>query len=359
MTLVDAMEQPKVNEYALHRMDLNSSGPVNTSQDTQASTEDLRSYAASVIEDLLSSGRACPFIFPNMNELVPAALKAICEGADWSEKSHEIAQKLFDVETQTQERIKQLGTKIKKGGLLQLKLSQEGRTQFVITKIDDGEFFDEFELKLKSGLPKSKNRLQKAAIITFEGNNSVSELIVSDSNTKITEYWYQYFLVAKQQTDSETNTKTAFNEIDRLLNKEVKSQSSIDYWYLRNEVVSYFRNEPSMAYDELVNRIKKHKPESKVFADRFDKFIEKLERLPNSSKKPFDTQFDITTSAIKARISRKVTLDDNFELRINGEIEDLESKIVPEEDQKGKYIKIYSDTGYYEFSSHKKENEPD
>ena len=56
---------------------------------------------------------------------------------------------------------------------------------------------------------------------------------------------------------------------------------------------------------------------------------------------------------IRARIVRKVMLDINFELRINGEVRDLKSRIFADSDNKGKFIKIYSDKGYDEFKSSK------
>lgn len=49
-------------------------------------------------------------------------------------------------------------------------------------------------------------------------------------------------------------------------------------------------------------------------------------------------------------------MSDNIELRINGEVADFRKKIVPESDALGKYLKIYSDTGYEEFSAGKEDN---
>ena len=231
-----------------------------------------------------------------------------------------------------------------------LKINHNKETKFVIIKIDDDEFFDETDLRLKTGLTASKTRLQKAAVVSFASDNTVSELILSDSKPKITEYWYLYFLLAEQLTDSETNTKNAFNAIDSLLNREVKKVSSIDYWFLRNEVINHFRNEEAMAYDELVEKIKKHNPENKKFKDKFDDFVKKFEDLPKKSPNPFDTQFDLESGAIKARMVKNVFLDDNFELRIKGEIANLKSRVSASKDGGGKFIKIYSDKGYDEFS---------
>jgi len=299
---------------------------------------------------LLESSRSRYFQFKSMDELVPSSLVAILNSESWTDKSRQIAEKLHGVELQVQERIKQLND-VRKGVLLQLKVKHDECIKFVFIKIDNTEFFDEDDFSLKSGLPTSKSRIQKSAVITFTPEKTVDEVIISDSKSTITEYWYLSFLIAEQLKDSETNTKNAFNAIDKLLNKEVKSVSPVDYWFLRNDIVNYFRNEESLIYDDLIEKVKAHKPETEVFKENFDAFVEKFEKLPIKSTKPFDTQFDLESSVIKARIVRKVLLDTNFELRINGEVKDLKFRIFAGSDNKGKFIKIYSDKGYDEFKT--------
>ena len=67
-------------------------------------------------------------------------------------------------------------------------------------------------------------------------------------------------------------------------------------------------------------------------------------------------QFQLEPNVIRARIKKTIALSDNIELRINGEVADFRKKIVPESDALGKYLKIYSDTGYEEFSAGKEDN---
>jgi hypothetical protein len=342
------MESLEVLEYSLHRIDVKTGAPVSMALDGTA--EGLKTYTELVLTELLESPRSRYFQFKDMDELVPSSLVAILDGEDWTTKSTQIAQKLYDVELVVQDNIKHL-TDVRMGGLLQLKVKHDECIKFVIIKIDNSEYLDEDNLDLKSGLPTSKSRLQKAAVITFTPEHTVDEVIVSDSKSTITTYWYLSFLIAEQLQDSETNTKNAFNAIDSLLTKEVKKVSPVDYWFLRNEILNHFRNEDSLAYDELVDKVKAHKPETDEFKEKFESFVEKFENLPTTAPKPFDTQFDLVPNAIKARISKKVFLDINFELRINGEIDDLKSRIFAEQDDKGKFIKIYSDKGYDEFKT--------
>lgn len=342
------MENLEVLEYSLHKVDVKIAKPISMALDGTA--KGLQTYTELILKDLLESPRSRYFKFKDMDELVASSLVSLSKGEDWKVKSTQIAHKLHDVELSVQDKIKQM-TNVKVGGLLQLKVRHQGCLKFVLIKIDNSSYLDEVNLSLKSGLPTSKDRLQKAAVITFTPEHTVDEVIVSDSKTTITEYWYLSFLVAEQLQDSETNTKNAFTSIDNLLTKEVKKVSPVDYWFLRNDVINHFRNEDSLAYDDLVSKVKSHKPETEVFKEKFDSFVEKFEALPTTSPKPFDTQFDLEPSVIKARIVRKVMLDNNFELRINGEVEDLKSRISANKDNKGKFIKIYTDKGYEEFKT--------
>lgn len=337
-----------VDEYSLHSIDVvKGAGPVNHTGSGPKS--DLELFAKGILKELMTGARSRQFNFKSEDELVVSLQKEILAGASWSTNSEKIAEKLFSVESDVQDRIQHMND-VSKGGLLQIKINVESTIKFVIVKIDDGEFFDEIDLKFRHGLPIDKGRLQKAAVVSFGNDGHVESLILSDSKAKITEYWYKYFLVAEQTVDSETNTKNAFNSIEKLLKKEIQSVSSGEYWFIRNDVISYFRNQDSLAYEDLVERISEYKPENESLAEKFPSFIDKLKTLPSAKKIGFDTQFEIAIDVIKARINRKVMLDDNFELRIKGEIDDLKNKIQAEKDDKGKYIKIYSDVGYKEFS---------
>lgn len=347
------MDNLEVLEYSLHKIDVKVGAPQQVT--LNGDTNGLKLYTELVLKEQLNSPRSRFFKFTAMGELVPSSLLAIQNGGDWGDYSYQIAKKLYDVEISVQERIKQL-TDVRAGGLLQVKVLHEECVKFVIVKIDNSEFLDEGDLTLKSGLPTSKSRLQKAAVITFNPAGEIDEVIISDSKATITEYWYLYFLVAEQLKDAETNTKNAFNAIEALLTNEVKKVSQVDYWFLRNEIVNHFRNEESLAYDELTAKVRNHKPETPEFEEKFEDFVAKFEALPKTAPHPFDTQFDLMPNVIKAKIRRTVILDTNFELRLNGEIKDLSSKIKALSDDGGKYLKIYSEQGYDAFKTKEQQN---
>ena len=124
---------------------------------------------------------------------------------------------------------------------------------------------------------------------------------------------------------------------------------------MRNDIITYFRNNDQFAYDEIVEKIRSHKPESQIINEKFENIIEKFKALPDHKTSKFDRQFELEPSVIRARIKKTIALSDNIELRINGEVADFRKKIVPASDELGKYLKIYSDAGYEEFGGERED----
>lgn len=340
------MNSLKINNYALYKMDVKSSGPVELSVVKDVSG--ILSYTEIILKELIESPRRKLFKFKSDDELVISSICEIIAKGDWATQSKKIAQKLHQVECDTQKRIEHLND-VKSGGLLFLDVQLDGTRHFIIVKIDESDFLDETTLKMISGLPASA-RIQKSAMLTFLGG-SIDELVLSDSRPKITEYWYKYFLIAEELISAEVNTQNAFAVIDNFLSLKIRKDSSVDYWYVRNDIVSYFRNNDQFIFDEVVEIFQNQKFESKKVSDKHDELIQKFSSLPASNKnKGFDTQFEIEPDIIKAKIKKKIVLDSNIELMIKGEVADIRTKITADEDGRGKYIKIYSDFGFDTFS---------
>lgn len=337
------MREITINNYSLHRVDVAEDSAKRL---LLQGDKGLQIYADKVIQDLLDSPRSRYFRFSDANELVPSVVTKVKNGEDWGESSESMAQKLHRVELEAQEGIEKLGQTVTRGGLLQLDITEGDTEKFIIVKIDDSEFLDEEDGLIKSGLP-LKTRVQKAAIISLSDEAEVTELLVSDSRSTITPYWYNSFLEAIALKDAETNTKNAFDTIDALINTEFKRKGLMeDYWLLRNELVYYFRNEEGFVFDKLKEQLRKHKPESEDTKNAKASFLGKLEKLPKHEKKGFDTQFDLKTAGVTLRIKRNLFTDKNFKLDILRDVENLRSKITPEIDAKGKHIKVYSDDGF-------------
>lgn len=321
---------------------------------------DLKEFSKIILDELIESARSKQYSFVDNNERIVSHIRSIAkneliEGAsdqkeNWIARTTSIANKLLEEEILAQERISAMNKKIQKGSLLILHLKHEGLIKFVLLKIEVDSFFDEVDAKIHNGLPLNKKRLQKSCLITLNQAMEVSELLLSDSNRSISEYWWSKFLNSKEVINSTVNTRTAYGAIDRFLKQTIKEASQADYLFMRNDVNSYFRNNDSFVHDELVEKLQSHKIENEELNKKLPEIIGKLKDLPNSAKAPFDTQFDLDSEVIKTKIKSTIVLDDNLELRIKGEIINIEEVIKADSDAHGKYIKIYSDKGYEAFS---------
>ncbi|WP_050870693.1 nucleoid-associated protein [Yersinia enterocolitica] len=321
---------------------------------------DFKEFSRIILDELIQNARSKQYYFTDNNERVVSHIRSIArneflEGINdqkenWIIRTESIAKKLLDEETLAQQKISAMNKKIQKGSLLILHLEHEGSIKFVLLKIEIDSFFDEVDARIHNGLPLNKKRLQKSCLITLNQDLDVSGLLLSDSNQSIREYWWSGFLNSKEVINATVNTRIAYGAIDTLLKQTVKNESKADYLFMRNDVNSYFRNNDSFVHDELVEKLQRHKVENAELNKKLPEIIEKLKALPTVEKASFDTQFDLDPDVIKTKIKSTIILDENLELRIKGEVVNIEEIIKADSDAHGKYIKIYSDAGYEAFS---------
>lgn len=346
--------------HTLHRLSVHAKGPVDVA--FPADTKYLEQYINMVVEDVIASPRSCKYKFIEPFELVSSKLLLLINKTDTFENvSEDIVDKLHAEELKVQKIIEKLDNEVSKGVLIQVYFNHDGLNKYLIIKVDDNEFLDLSTLQLTDGLPSEKTRTQKTALITFDGNE-ISDLLVSDSNSKISKFWCDSFLCSEPLVSSEKNTFNSYTSIDKVLNK-VKKESRYDYLLLKNGMVNYYRNNEGFVFNDVVSMIKNHTVENKnvlkkikdydesrsyKFSEVFSNLVTEIESLP--IKKGFDRAFDITKSVIKSRLSSTVVLDEFFDLNIKGDVEDLKGKIKAGiEDDGRKFIKIYSELGYKEF----------
>lgn len=301
-----------------------------------------------MIEEILRNEKGRAYSFLSDTEEVFSCINEILKGGDWEHFSEKIADKLNRCELDKQKKVSGIAT-LKRGNFIQVIGKKGDRIVCVLTKVENDPYINEDSLDLSSGLPIKKNRVQKSCYIEFDENLLIVEMILSDSIPKISEYWYSSFLASAPVTESQENTKKAYLAIDDLLKRKIKKTSDTDYWYLRNDLNSYFANKDAFVFDEVIEIFNSYKAESKETSDTLPSFIEELKELPK--KKKFDTQFDLDTKDISTRLRRKIILDSNIELRLTGGIEDIKKKIKPGKDEEGEFIKIYSKEGYNAFKN--------
>lgn len=347
-----------IQKFSFHSISVTETAPV--ARVITGRSEDVEKYLEHILREATTPPknqeniRGQYFKFKNTSERVAANLKAIVldsTNAIWDEKVIDNAIKLLDVEKNTQERIAQLGN-IRKGCLLQVKCKIEDELTIILVKIDDKTFLEETDMQLKRGLPLD-TRVQKLAIIKFDASGKDTSLLLSDTNSTLSQYWRDDFFVVDPIRDSKKNTINAFNEINKVLTSQIKKSSPQDYVFIRNEITMAFRQE-SLNFDDLVEKLKTYEPLSeKITEQKYTKFIKELEKLPNDLKKGFDTQFEIAKDEIKARmLVNKMVIDEHFELKITGDVPDLQNKFGKGKEEDGrKFVKIYSEKGYDKFDN--------
>lgn len=351
------MSKREFVNYALFNIYVDENKASKVSLDNNA--EDFNNFSTMIINELLESNRSKQYKFTDDNELVVSHVTAIVKGDNlnegdsqednWNIRTNSIANKLLIEEVAAQAEIEMLNQNITKGSLLIIQLRDDNIHKFIIIKIDQGDFIDEESGKLRRGLPVSKQRLQKSCLVTLSDEGVVIDVLLADSGKAIRKYWWKGFLSTIELQSAEVNTRNAFNSIDNFLRREVKKESEADYYYMRNDVISYFRNNENFVYEELVERLSSHQVESEKLKDSFPELMNKFKKLPEKDGAKFDTQFEMEPSVIKAKIKSTIVLDEKLELRINGDIPNIKKKIIPEKDDDGKYIKIYTDAGYKAF----------
>ncbi|WP_289392959.1 hypothetical protein [Acinetobacter baumannii] len=335
-----------IKNFCMHTIDIENE--IFLRKSFPSEKKDFSTYLNTLIDEILLNEKGRAYSFLSDTEEVFSCINEILKGGDWEHFSEKIAEKLNRCELEKQKKVSGITT-LKKGNLIQVIGEKDDKIICVLTKVENDPYINEDSLDLSSGLPLKKNRVQKSCYIEFDKSLLFVEMILSDSVPRISEYWYSSFLAAAPVTESQENTKKAYLAIDDLLRRKIKSKSDTDYWYLRNDLNSYFSNKEAFVFSEVIEIFNSYKAENEEVKEYLPSFIEDLKVLPKVKK--FDTQFDLDTKDISARLKRKIILDPNIELRITGGIADIKNKIIPDKDEKGEFIKIYSKEGYNAFYS--------
>lgn len=340
----------KLINVSIHDIDIENNNVQRRIIDGQIiKKEGLLFYTKKVITDIYtppdrqSNIRGQYYKFSNEDELVPHYLKLINQNPNvWEELTEKIAVKLFSIEVMVNDKVVNLKG-LRKGSLLQAHFTYNNEPKIALIKIDTNQFLSEV-LDIQAGLP-INTRVQKVAITTFNSSNAITSLLLSDTNSKITEYWRYTFLQSEPVNKNKQNTKNAFVAIDNFLKKKIKPISKQDYYFLRNKVILDFRKD-SFEFNNLVSDLQNYEPVSNELGLEFNSLLLNFQELPKSAKS-FDTQFDIDTTEVKAKLQNKMVIDDNFDLIIKRDIDNLRTVLgVGNDDDGGKYVKIYSEVGY-------------
>jgi hypothetical protein len=305
---------------ALHHVDLER----DSIDSKRIDKGDLNEYLVGLIENIMETPNNRYFKIHSNSTQIISLINGLMEEKlqeDFVEVSDEIAKRLLRIEVQAKERYKNI-TDIQRGSLIQSLIQYEDSQEFffLIVKVEHESFLNADDLVKQIGLPFDK-RILKTCLIKYNEENEILEIIITDTNTRISAYWWNDFLELEEMNSDEKNTKTAFNAIDLTLTQKLKKQSPADYTVLRNNLIGYFRTQDNFQFDHMLNSVfGNYQPES-ISNEDLSEVKKQVASLPE--KKGFDKHFSIIDKEIKARIRKTIPLSDKIELNLKDHISEL------------------------------------
>lgn len=250
-----------------------------------------------------------------------------------------ISKRLLKYEISTQKDIDKLGTKIKKGCLLQAYIKKNEKKYFIITKIEATDGLDMTELRMRAILPFSK-KIIKNALFEINEDEEFGDIFLSDTNANISKYWYDDFLELEEMTTDEMNTQKTYGIVMREIKNKLEKISPSDYTFCRNACITFFKTKGTFDLNDAINDIFL----SYNFEDEAIKKEEIIEKIKNKIKKEgLDTQFVLKKDVIKNRlIKMKKRVNEGISIEIDGYIENIKDSIHSIEQNGEKYIMIKS-----------------
>jgi len=252
-----------------------------------------------------------------------------------------IAMRLIKSEFEAQEKVAQMGTRIKKGSLIQALIEDNTQVDhyfYIVAKVEHSEFFEGDSLKKSFGFPTEKKNVWKSAVIPIsilEGEVRFGSIrIYTDNNAR---YWSKEFLEVEEEQSDETNTKKAFEAIDTVLKRELKVKHARDYLVLRNAAIQAMKTPQLINYNDFVESLVGHyQPEDLDVNTSFLKT--KLLRLPVD--KHFDTQFTTVPKAVTAHRNLRFVPIQGIEIRLDGGIDNFREVITADFDVQHRHVLI-------------------
>lgn len=329
---------------AMYHIDLES----NSIEKREIEEGDLDEYIVDLLSNIVNLPESRHFSFESENteirvlveKIISEYIEGLEDNPNYITYFDNIANRLLRKEIDAQEKYGHF-TKLQKGSLIQSLVEFEEELFLLISKVEHESFLNTEDLVKQIGLPFEKKAL-KICLIKFTEDNDIGDIIVSDSNVKISQYWVKDFLELKEKNSDERNTLIAFNSIDLILTRKLKRQSPSDYTILRNSLIGYFKSQEEFSFDNMLNTVFGQYEPEKPEVVNIDSIKELIAKLPE--EKGFDKRFSVISKEIKARIKKIVKISDKIELNLKDHIEQLKHIIKSKELPNGeKVITIKTD----------------
>ena len=308
-------------------------------------TKALEEYTTKLIQDIQIRASKRTFEFQRETTEVRSSLNDFCNDI-FDDAAETNAKRLLSSEINAQKAISQMGVTIQKGSLFQAVLNLEKGTKLVIiAKADHDTYLDEESYEVSEGLPWTK-KMFKSFFIKIKSDGTLSNVVISDTNDKVAEYWWKTFLELGVVRTSSENTKKMLGHILRPINR-IKDDFPADHEELRNSALGYFQSQSDFSLDNFMKTIFDNYLPKDPKLDLDKKIKSKIESI--SKKLDVDTQFDIDRKEVKQRRTRKLGLNIGIELILNNY--NKKNITANYDDENNKCIQIKSEIGHNIFSN--------
>jgi len=344
------LQTSRIISTTLHQIDIQN----NTTREIQVagSHSDLEIYLTELLAEIKNKENKRSFEFLRETTEFYSSLLDFQKTNDFSKSKYvaSIVKRLLDKEVETDKRYSHLSKTdtghVKKGSFLQFLYRENNLLHYLGVKIEHHQFLDEEDFKKKIGLSIA-NKIYKACSVSFTNEGLPTEVFVYDTNTKLSNYWWNDFLELKEKHTDAYNTKTAITNVISKLNS-LKKEFPSDHNILRNACIAAFRQTKSIDYIDFIDKtFGEYEPEVQSMKERLPTLMQSLKELP--VKKGFDTKFSLVPSEIPFRKSR-YELTKEITLSVVDGIEDLDSKVWAENRNGKKLVIIESPSGFVNFT---------
>lgn len=347
MTEKSKEQDKRIISTLLHQIDVDSKACVHIPISSDYS--DLEGYLNELLAEISDKPQKREYAFLRETTEFYKCLETCYSQQDLATNiaASNIATRLLDKEIDADNRYGHLSTTgsghVKKGSFLQFLYRDGAAISYLGVKIEHQSFLDESDFKKKVGLALAK-KIYKACKASFDPKGRPHNTFIYDTNPKPSTYWWKDFLELKEVRNDAVNTKTASQEVVKVLNT-LKRGHPTDYTILRNAAIAAFKQQGIMKYDEFItNTFESYQPEDDQLTAKLPELIVKLRKLPE--KKHFDTRFNLVPGEVPFRHS-KVALTKEISLSIDEGIENLEDKVWSEKSSNGKkLVVIESPSGF-------------
>jgi len=329
---------------SLHHLD-HISGKTK-SIDIDSKSEALWQYIDRLLTDIKERNSKRSFKFDRNTTEIRNSISLFMLG-DYENAAEINAKRLLRVEQEAQDEMDKLGVSIQKGSLFQAIINVDDETKMIIIgKAEHNEFLDASDFAIHNGLP-WKKRIFKSFLAVTDHDDNIKKILVSDTTSSLTKYWWHSFLELKEERTDSHNTKKFIEIIDRKVLDKIKDRFPADHTILRNCVIGHFRSQTDFDLDFMYSQIFENYP---PIEDDFPlrDIQSRIKEIPD--KYNLDSQFLIDKKEIKKRAVQRVYLNEGIELLLNG-APDLNNIKAYTDEENNKYIAIRTEEGYRRFKN--------